>query len=91
MSSKDKPDLSHFDSGAPKSGQKSRWALMQRIIAYARSAGLKRITGEVLRENGTMLRMCEALGFTITTDPEDPSIVHVSLALDGAAAARAVA
>ena len=67
------------------------WALMQRIIAYARSAGLKRVTGEVLRENTTMLKMCEALGFTATVDPEEPSIVHVSLALDGAGAARAVA
>ena len=28
MPSKDKPDLSRFDSGAPKSGQKSRLGLM---------------------------------------------------------------
>ena len=64
---------------------------MQRIIAYARSAGLKRITGEVLSENTTMLRMCEGLGFTLRPDPHDSSIVQVSLLLDGDGAARAVA
>ena len=65
------------------------WALMQRIIAYARSIGLKRMTGEVLRENTNMLRMAEALGFEIRQRPDDRGIVYLSLSLDGAAAARA--
>ena len=64
---------------------------MQRIIAYARSIGLKRITGEVLRENTTMLRMAEGLGFEVRQCPDDTAIAQLSLPLDGAAAARATA
>ena len=67
------------------------WGLMQRIIAYARSIGLKRITGEVLRENTTMLRMAEGLGFEVRQCPDDTAIAQLSLPLDGAAAARASA
>jgi len=67
------------------------WALMQRIIAYARSIGLKRLTGEVLRENTTMLRMAERLGFEIRQCPDDPAIARLSLPLDGAAVARTMA
>src|SRR4051795_8538560 len=57
------------------------WALMQRIIAYARSIGLKRITGEVLRENATMLRMADRLGFKAAYDADDPGLVHLTLTL----------
>ena len=32
------------------------WLLMQTIIEYARSEGIKRIEGQVLRENTTMMR-----------------------------------
>ena len=67
------------------------WGLMQHIVAYARSIGLKRITGEVLRENVTMLRMAERLGFRATRDVDDPSTVHLSLALDAGMSDRAVA
>jgi acetyltransferase len=72
-------------------GRRLGWGLMQRIIAYARSIGLKRLTGEVLRENTTMLRMAERLGFEVRQCPDDPGIAHLSLPLDGAAAARATA
>ena len=34
------------------------WALMQMIIEYARSEGLKTISGDVLQENTVMLEMC---------------------------------
>lgn len=34
------------------------WALMQPLIEYARSEGLKAISGEVLAENTVMLDMC---------------------------------
>ncbi len=57
------------------------WALMQRIIEYAKSEGLTRITGEILRENSVMLKMCRELGFEVKTDPEDPGLCHVTLAL----------
>ena len=57
------------------------WTLMQLIIDYARKEGLKRITGQVLRQNVTMLRMCSELGFRIEDDPEQPSICVATLNL----------
>jgi acetyltransferase len=61
------------------------WALMQLLIHYARSEGLKRLSGQVLTENTTMIGMCRDLGFTVTMDPDDHSIVDVVLDLDRAA------
>ena len=57
------------------------WALMQLIIEYAKSEGLKTISGDVLAENTTMLAMCRQLGFAVTTDAEDPALCNVSLKL----------
>jgi acetyltransferase len=57
------------------------WALMQLIIEYARSEGLKMISGEVLQENTIMLEMCRNLSFEIKTNPVDPSLCDVSLKL----------
>ncbi|MFE0758698.1 GNAT family N-acetyltransferase [Inquilinus sp. NPDC058860] len=56
--------------------------LMSEIIDYARSRGLKRIFGEVLRENVTMLRMAEELGFARADVPDEPGIIHVTISLD---------
>jgi RimJ/RimL family protein N-acetyltransferase len=39
------------------------WLLMQRIIDYAKQKGLRRVYGDVLVENTTMLQMCAELGF----------------------------
>ena len=41
------------------------WALMQMIIEYAKSEGLKVISGDVLTENTVMLAMCRSLGFEV--------------------------
>jgi acetyltransferase len=57
------------------------WALMQLMIEYARSEGLKMISGDVLQENTIMLEMCRSLGFEIKTDPVDPGICDVRLRL----------
>ena len=57
------------------------WQLMELIIRYARSENLKRIAGQVLRENTTMLEMCRQLGFEIADDPSDRAIKVVRLAL----------
>jgi acetyltransferase len=57
------------------------WALMQMIIEYARSEGMKRIFGQILHENSVMLKMCRELGFEVDTNPEDRSIYEVTLAL----------
>lgn len=57
------------------------WLLMQTMIDYARSEGLKSIEGQVLVENTTMLRMCEELGFSITPDPDESDTVIVRRSL----------
>jgi acetyltransferase len=36
---------------------------MQRVIDYAKAKGLRRVYGDVLAENATMLQMCAELGF----------------------------
>lgn len=55
--------------------------LMRCIIDYARSRGVHELYGEVLRENEPMLKLNRALGFTIRANPDDPAMMHVSLAL----------
>ncbi|MDE2376507.1 bifunctional acetate--CoA ligase family protein/GNAT family N-acetyltransferase [Bradyrhizobium sp.] len=57
------------------------WALMQLIIEYARSEGLKAISGDVLQENTVMLDMCRQLGFQVNPDPVEPDICNVRLKL----------
>jgi acetyltransferase len=57
------------------------WALMQLIIEYAKSQGLSRIYGEILRENSVMLKMCRELGFELKTDAEDRGVCDVTLVL----------
>jgi acetyltransferase len=44
------------------------WLLMQLMVEYARSEGIRTIKGQVLRENTMMLEMCRELGFRIASD-----------------------
>jgi acetyltransferase len=60
------------------------WLLMQTIIEYARREGLRRIEGQVLNENTTMLTMCRALGFAVASDPNDAGSCIVRLELASA-------
>jgi acetyltransferase len=53
--------------------------LMQMIIEYAKSEGLKVISGDVLAENTVMLAMCRSLGFEVNSDQH--GICNVRLAL----------
>lgn len=62
-------------------GQGLGWKLMELMIEYARNEGLRRIEGQVLRENTAMLRMCRELGFRIDADPGDPAIMLAALPL----------
>ncbi|MEM8703098.1 MAG: GNAT family N-acetyltransferase, partial [Pseudomonadota bacterium] len=55
------------------------WVLMKLIIRYARVDGIQTIKGEVLKENTSMISMCQALGFTVGTSPDDPGIALVTL------------
>jgi acetyltransferase len=57
------------------------WALMQLIIEYAKSEGLKAIWGDVLAENTLMLAMCRELGFEVTADPVERGVCNVKLTL----------
>ena len=57
------------------------WALMQLIIEYAKSEGLKRLSGEVLQENSVMLNMCRELGFGIKSNKADLAVCDVTLQL----------
>lgn len=57
------------------------WALMQLIVAYARSEGLKCISGQVFQENVVMLDMCRELGFQVRTDARDSNLCEVRLFL----------
>ncbi|HZP79343.1 MAG TPA: GNAT family N-acetyltransferase [Pseudolabrys sp.] len=58
------------------------WLLMQRMIEYAKAKRLKRVHGQVLAENTTMLRMCQELGFHLGPDVQAGVKVEV-LDLDG--------
>jgi acetyltransferase len=57
------------------------WILMQHLIRYAKSEGLKTLYGSVLAENTGMLKMCRELGFNISHDPEDSTVYLVTLDL----------
>lgn len=57
------------------------WTLMELMIEYAKTEGLRRVEGQILRENTVMLRMCRELGFGIADDPQDAAICIAGLAL----------
>lgn len=57
------------------------WILMDWIIRYARAEGLRRMKGQVLRDNVRMLKMCRELGFKVVPVEEDKDILEVSLPL----------
>jgi acetyltransferase len=59
------------------------WRLMEIIIEWARDDGLKRIEGQVLRQNAVMLKLCRELGFSVRGDPQDGDCNVVTLELDG--------
>ena len=67
-----------------RSDQKGRglgWSLMKMMIEYAEREGLRRVEGQVLGDNTTMLAMCESLGFKIHNEPDDPGVKRVELLL----------
>jgi acetyltransferase len=54
-------------------------ALLEKMIRYLRSRGIRELRGEVLASNGVMLGLARSLGFQVAA-PVD-GIVHVSLRL----------
>jgi len=57
------------------------YSLMQELIAYARRRGIGEIFGHVLRENRSMLDMCDDLGFTRHSIADDPTLIETRLKL----------
>src|SRR3546814_15004017 len=55
------------------------WRRMEAMIEVAHWLGLNVIAGQVLRENSTMLSMCRPLGFDVVPDPEDTTVMLVTL------------
>jgi GNAT superfamily N-acetyltransferase len=58
------------------------WLLMRHVIEYAKEKGLRRVYGDVLVENTTMLQMCAELGFHVVEDVAS-DIRRVALHLSG--------
>ena len=57
------------------------WALMKRLIDYARAEAIEELRGQILTGNAAMLAMCRKLGFTITPDAADSTLAQASLTL----------
>ncbi|MCF8470557.1 MAG: GNAT family N-acetyltransferase, partial [Parvibaculum sp.] len=57
------------------------YALMLKLIDYAGKRGVGEIFGHVLRENRSMLNMCDELGFTRHGLDGDPSLIETRLKL----------
>ena len=51
--------------------------LLEEIIEYCRRRGIAEVCGEVLAENTPMLSLARKLGFSLETNPEDPSVITV--------------
>lgn len=58
------------------------WSLMQMIIEYAKSEGLRSVKGQILQENTVMLKMCRELGFEVKTVTEDRGLCDVTLTFE---------
>jgi acetyltransferase len=55
--------------------------IMHKLIDAARARGLKSMFGEVLTSNHKMLQFVSKLGFKLALDPEDPTLMRVTLPL----------
>ncbi|HXP78071.1 MAG TPA: bifunctional acetate--CoA ligase family protein/GNAT family N-acetyltransferase [Stellaceae bacterium] len=54
------------------------YLLMTRLLEIAKARGLSEIFGEVLRENGPMLKMARELGFTVAPHPDEADVMRVT-------------
>ena len=53
------------------------------LIETARTRGLNAMTGIFLSNNERMLKFVSSLGFVLTNDPEDNTVKHGALMLQG--------
>ncbi len=56
--------------------------LMIQLIDVAKARGLKAMVGHILAANHSMLALCEALGFAVSPDPDDPKVKLARLVLN---------
>lgn len=56
-------------------------ALLLMLFDFAKTDGIGRIEGFVLRENDRMLDMCRQMGFSIASQPGEPGVMLVKLDL----------
>ena len=59
------------------------WALMRHLIDHAKATGVGHLSGAVLAENATMLRMCRELGFAVVSSESDGALCDVELNVAG--------
>lgn len=64
--------------------------LMRRIVDHATHQGVEHLFGDVLRENGAMLRLAARHGFQATAGAGDPRLARVARSLNASRAASAV-
>lgn len=57
------------------------WALLRRLVDYARAERIGRLEGMVLAENEAMLAMCREFGFEVARHPQEAGVHLVSLDL----------
>jgi acetyltransferase len=55
--------------------------LMRRLLAWAPRHGVRKVIGEILSENTTMIDLARHLGFSLLHRPEDPQLVEARLTL----------
>ncbi len=56
--------------------------LMQAIIDWGKSQGVKQIDGQILADNAPMLGFIRRLGFLLQRDPQEPDIINAKLVLN---------
>lgn len=62
-------------------GQGLGYALMQLLLEHARSRGLKRVVGNILPENATMLKMAGELGFQLAYEANQGPVTRATIRL----------
>jgi acetyltransferase len=55
--------------------------LLCKLLAVAKLAGIKRVTGHTLATNESMKALCRKLGFRVQADPEDATVALLSIDL----------
>ena len=58
------------------------WAMLHRLIEYAKADGLKRIEGVILSENTKMLKMCREIGFQLTPEADGTGTIRARLDIE---------